>query len=488
MKNIWLVALLLFAWSCKTTKNNALYEPITLMEERVLDTLVVSAPAIDKADVKQDAKSTPVFERPVYRSSAKRENDLLHTRLEVQFDWKTEKVFGKATLDLKPYFYPTDSLTLDAKGFEISNIQLVPAGRELEYEYDGQQLKIKLDRTYQRNETYTVNIDYTATPSATGGSNAIKSDKGLFFINPRGEDPDKPQQIWTQGETQNNSRWFPTIDRPNERFTQEIFITVDDKYTTLSNGTLQSSTQNENGMRTDHWKMDQPHAPYLCMIAVGEYAVVRDQWEDILLEYYVEPEYEQDAKAIFPHTPEMLAFFSDVLGVKYPWSKFSQIIVRDYVSGAMENTTAVVYLDKLQMPARELIDETINESYVAHEMFHHWFGDLVTCESWANLTLNEAFATYGEYLWFEYKYGKDEADYHLLGEWNYYLSTTKSKLHPLVDFSYRDREDMFDSHSYQKGGAILHMLRYYVGDEAFFAALNKYLVDNQFQTVEAHIS
>lgn len=485
IRNLWLIGLAFVIFSCKTAKPDVVYDPVSYTEERMLDTLFVTAPAISQTQ-EEEKEQALVFTRPAYRPSVKRVNDLLHTKLELHFDWTQEKVIGKATLRFKPYFYPVADLILDAKNFEIKQIQLLPAAENLSYDYDGEQLRIQLDRTYQRDETYTIAIDYIASPNATGGSSAITSDKGLFFINPTGEDPEKPRQIWTQGETENNSRWFPTIDKPNERCTQEILLTVEKELTTLSNGVLISSTDNGDGSRTDYWKMDQPHAPYLFMLAIGEYAIVKEHWKDVLVEYYVEPDFEKDAKAIFPHTVEMLGFFSEKLGIKYPWPKYAQVVVRDYVSGAMENTTAVIYGEFMQLPARELIDERQNEKIVAHELIHHWFGDLVTCESWANLSLNESFASYGEYLWLEHKYGKDEADYHMLGEWNNYLSTGEYALHPLINFSYADREDMFDRHSYEKGGAILHMLRNYVGDDAFFSALNLYLSTHQYQSAEAH--
>ncbi|PSR13993.1 MAG: alanyl aminopeptidase [Bacteroidetes bacterium] len=461
--------------ACGTPRVVTIAEP-AVAEVRQLDTLVITAPPIE-----EDEK---VYALPVYNASFTQTNDLLHTRLNLSFDWEKEQVMGKATLDLKPYFYPTDLLVLDAKGFTFKNISL--GGTALKYSYDdNRQVVIKLPRTYTRDEKYTVVIDYVATPRADGGSNAITSDKGLFFINPRGEDPGKPQQIWTQGETENNSRWFPTIDKPNERCTEEIYLTVADKYVTLSNGVLVSSTKNPDGTRTDYWKMDQPHAPYLFMLTVGEFAVVNDApWNGKPVSYYVEPAFEKDAKAIFPHTPEMLTFFSDVLGVPYPWAKFSQVVVRDYVSGAMENTTAVIFGEFMQHTERELIDELMNDKIVAHEMFHHWFGDYVTCESWANLTLNEGFANYSEYLWLEHQYGRDEADAHLLEEWDGYLSSAQEGIHPLIDYGYADKENMFDAHSYNKGGAVLHMLRKIIGDEAFFAGLQHYLELHAYSAVE----
>ncbi|MFZ1751920.1 MAG: M1 family metallopeptidase, partial [Saprospiraceae bacterium] len=272
--------------------------------------------------------------------------------------------------------------------------------------------------------------------------------------------------------------------RPNERFSQEIILTVDDRYLTLSNGTKVASKKNPDGTRTDHWRQDKPHAPYLAMIAVGDFHEELDEWNNVPLHYIVEKSYAPHSKKIFDHTPEMLSFFSDKLNYKYPWDKYAQVVVRDFVSGAMENTGAVVFGDFIQKTERELIDNH-NDEIVAHEMMHHWFGDLVTCEDWSNLTLNEGFANYAEYLWLEHKYGKDNADFHRMNEMNgYYYQVFDGGAHPLVHYYYDNREDMFDAHSYNKGGLVLHMLRSYVGDEAFFASLNKYLTDHANTAVE----
>jgi len=463
--------------ACKTQKDIVYEAPI--IEERLLDTVVVTAEAIDP-------EATPTYELPPYNASATREHDLLHTKIEVSFDWKKQHVLGNATLSLKPFFYPTNMLTLDAKVFDIHSIKM--GNTELKYDYNQQKLVINLGRVYTRDEEYTISIDYTAKPNEgpSGGSAAITSDKGLFFINPHKEDSFKPQQIWTQGETENSSRWFPTIDKPNERCSQEIYVTVQDRFQTLSNGLLISSEKNTNGTRTDYWKQEKAHAPYLFMLGIGEYAVVEDKWGDIPLMYYVEKEYEADAKNIFGNTPEMLQFFSDKLGYKYPWDKYAQIVCKDYVSGAMENTGAVIFGDFVQKHSDELLDGN-NDDIVAHEMFHHWFGDLVTCESWSNLTLNEGFANYSEFLWQEHKYGPEASERKRLQDLNGYLmSSGQQGTHDLIDFEYGNKEEMFDAHSYNKGGLIVHMLRNYVGDEAFYASLNRYLNKNEYTDVEAH--
>lgn len=444
---------------------------------------------MDEADVmpeKQQLSDT----LPPYNPSHTFEHDLIHTKIEISFDWPKKRANGKATLTMRPWFYATDKVTLDAKNFDIKSVTYDGKSDQLKYDYNNEQLTVHLGKTYTRNDEFKIAIAYTAKPDereAFGGSAAITSDKGLYFINADGADKNKPMQIWTQGETESNSFWMPTVDKPNERCTQEMYITVEDKFKTLSNGVLVSSKKNADGTRTDYWKMDKPHAPYLFMMAIGEYAVVKDKWRNIPVEYYVEPKFEPYARDIYPHTTEMLEFFSNKLGYQYPWSKYSQVIVRDYVSGAMENTTAVIFGEFMQKTKRELIDDHLtNEKVVAHEMFHHWFGDLVTTESWSNLTLNEGFANYSEYLWLEHKYGRDDADFHEMQEQQGYIFSAAGGGHPLIHFGYENREDMFDAHSYNKGGAILHMLRRQVGDDAFFTALNRYLKKNEYTDVEAH--
>jgi len=423
-----------------------------------------------------------------YNPERTRHFKLKHTKLEVSFNWEKQHLNGIATLTMQPYFFPQDSVILDAKGFDLHEIVLVDKiSRSLSYTYDGNQIRIGLGKTYTRKDELTLRIRYTAKPNElqTKGSAAITDRRGLYFINPTGEDLHKPRQIWTQGETEASSCWFPTFDAPNVKTTQEIFITVDTAFVSLSNGQLVSSKVNKDGTRTDHWKQDKPHAPYLFMMAIGKYAVIKDKWRDKEVSYYVEPPYAPYARAIFGRTPEMMEFFSNLLDYPYPWDKYAQVVVRDFVSGAMENTSASVFMEQLQVDNRYLLDDNW-DNIIAHELFHHWFGNLVTCESWANLPLNEAFATYSEYLWQQYKYGQDAADEFWQSEWEQYLNESYTKREPLIRYYYREKEDMFDSHSYAKGGLILHMLRHVLGDDAFFASLRHYLKKHQYGKAEIH--
>ncbi len=427
-----------------------------------------------------------------YRGTATKINALVHTKLQVKFDYTKKYLIGKEWLTLKPYAYATDSLTLDAKGMDIRSVALVEGGtlRQLKYSYDQEQLRIQLGKSFAPGQNYVVFIDYTAKPDElkTKGSAAITDAKGLYFINPDSAVKGKPVQIWTQGETESSSAWFPTIDKPNQKTTAEISITAPARYVTLSNGKLASQVKNADGTRTDTWKMDLPHSPYLFMMAVGNFRIYKDKWKEKEVNYYLEPAYAPYARQIFGNTPEMIGYFSKLLGVDYPWNKYSQIVVRDYVSGAMENTTATLHGDFVQRTPREMLDEHFSqaESTIAHELFHQWFGDYVTAESWSNLTVNESFANYSEVLWAEHKYGKDAADEHNYEDMQQYLGSEKDVLKNLVRFHYSDKEEVFDAVSYQKGGRILHMLRSYLGDAVFFKGLNIYLKQNAFRNGEAH--
>jgi aminopeptidase N len=449
--------------------------------------LAVTTPVFAQAPIPPAAKP----ESP-YRASATKVNDLVHTKLDVRFDYAKRYLYGKEWVTLKPHGYPTDSLRLDAKGMDIKTVAMMSGTQQtpLKYDYaDGMNLHINLGRVFKPGEEYTVYIDYVSKPDElkVKGSAAITDAKGLYFINPDSAVAGKPVQVWTQGETEGSSAWFPTIDRPNQKTTEEISMTVPAKYVTLSNGRMVSSTPAGPGLRTDVWKMELPHAPYLFMMAVGDFKIYKDTWRGKEVNYYLEPKYAPFAKQIFGNTPDMMEFYSNRLGVEYPWNKYSQIVARDYVSGAMENTTATLHGEQVQMTDHELVDRDYQgESVIAHELFHQWFGDYVTAESWSNITVNESMADFSEGLYAEHKYGRDAADAHYYRYLRRYLSSPRDATKNLVRFHYDDKEEVFDLVSYQKGGAIVDMLRTYLGDDVFFAGLKKYLTDNKFGNGEAH--
>jgi aminopeptidase N len=458
---VLLVSSLLF--SCKTMKRNQ-------GELHTIDTVSVSA------------SNNPMT---VYRASAPKLWNIVHTRVALSFDYKNKTANGEEWVTLQPYYYPTDTLCLDAKGMKIEGVTIGQADKPLKYTYDSTFLHIQLDKKYSKEEQVKLTIKYVAMPysMATGGSAAITDDRGLYFINSDNKFEGKPIQIWTQGETESNSHWLPTIDKPNSRTTVQLELTVPSQYKTLSNGEMISSMDN-GYTRTDIWRMDKPIQVYAIMFAIGDFVVVKDKWKNKEVNYYVEPAYAPYASKMFQYTPEMIEYFSNATGVPYPWNKYSQVVVRDYVSGAMENTSASLFGEFMNQDHREYADDN-HEDVVSHELFHQWFGDYVTAESWSNLTVNESFATYGEYLWRRHKYGVPYADELAWSDLQKYLDYVEYSDPVLVRHYYRDKEEMFDRVSYQKGGAVLHYLHQIIGDSAFYRSMQIYLTKNALQSAEA---
>ncbi|MGY6647666.1 M1 family aminopeptidase [Wenyingzhuangia sp. IMCC45574] len=421
--------------------------------------------------------------------TSKKELDLIDTKLNLNFNFENQTVQGEAWIVLKPHFNSTDKVELDAKSMKI--YEVLENNTPVKFHNTRSKLNIKLSKVYTQTDTIRIYVKYKGSPNKIKGDGgvAITDNKGLYFINPTGLDKTKPTQIWTQGEPEQNSVWFPTIDKPNQKSTQQITLTVPKQFKTLSNGRLISQVENLDGTRTDVWKQTLPHAPYLFFVGAGDFAVIKHEWRGKEVSYYVEPSYKDNAEELFKNTKEMMTFFSNITGVEYPWDKYSQIIVRDYVSGAMENTGAVVHGESAMLTKGELLERNTWESTIAHELFHHWFGDLVTTESWANITVNESFANYSEFLWFEHKYGDDRASEHLKKTRDAYLNKNTVSANydkHLVRYNYNKEDDVFDVVSYNKGGLTLHMLRHYLGDETFFAGLKKYLETNKFKAAEAH--
>ncbi|MBU0764300.1 MAG: hypothetical protein KJ607_05650 [Bacteroidetes bacterium] len=445
----------------------------------------------------QDSTNDYIFEfrpivpdRPPYHASRTRLADLVHTVLDISFNREKRQIAGVAVITLTPHFYPIRSVQIDALGFDIHEVKILKDSFDLNpiYVYNDSIITIELEKVYRQFDTVTVSIEYAATPGDLyhRGLAFNPYRQGLYFINPDGTEEDTPRQVWTQNEPQEASCWFPTIDAPNQRMTQEMYITVDYEMTAVSNGELIYSTLNSDSTRTYYWKQYIPHPPYLTAFAAGNFSVVHDEWNGIDVDYYLEPEYKEFAEDIFGSTPEMIGFFSEKFGMEYPWDKYAQVVVQDFVTGAMENTSCTFLGSFAQANRRELLDYH-PENIIAHELAHHWFGNVVTCESWANIVLNEAFATYSEYLWAEYRHGADSAAYLLSEMLENYLFESGIKKEGLIRYRYRDvLMDLFDCHSYYKGALVLHTLRRRVGNEAFFSALSAYLKKYRFRSAEIH--
>ncbi len=456
--------------------------------------LILSSCAVKKSE------PNPILLKPlkisgknkIFRENPPKVMDIIHTELSVQFDWDKHICMGKEHITLTPYSYDVDSFKLDAKNFEIKNVLLLKNKKPFAFRkrYDKKQLSIYLSESVSTEDTLVLTLTYKAFPDKNigGGSKAITSDKGLYFINTNKSEPNKPMQLWTQGETESNSNWFVTTDKPFEKMTFGISITVPDSLTTLSNGLLQPNTSPNRtsitGLRTDRWVVKKPMSAYLVMMAVGKFNKTIDKsWQEKEISYYLEDAYHKYAKSIFKHTPEMIEFFSSKMGYPYPWQKYAQVVVRDFVSGAMENTSATLHGDFVQKNSRELLDSK-NDGIVAHELFHHWFGDLVTCASWSHLTLNEGFATFGEQLWFGHKYGNTAELKRVYKSMNSYLRYSKRNDKPIIRFHYNDKEELFNPITYQKGARVLNLLKFTLGEKHFFRGVENYLRKYEFKTAQ----
>lgn len=420
-----------------------------------------------------------------YRASSYKKNIITETKLDISFSFEKQVLYGKEWISAYAYSKPVNSIELDAKGLDIKKVQIIKGknSKPLHYTLTDQQLIVSLDRVYIPGDNYSIYIEYETKPNSLSGDHQ----SALHFINPHEKQNGTPTQIWTNGQPENNSSWFPTIDKPNQKMKQEIAITVPAKFSTLSNGELIKKQDLPNGLRRDVWKMDLPHSPYLFMLAVGEFDIIKDYWKGKEVSYYVEHQFATNQSAVrnaFPNTVEAIDYFSGLLGIDYPWNKYSQIKLRGF-SGAMEHTTATCFNEDKQISAQELLDKNYEPGNI-HELFNQWFGNYVTAESWANICLNESFADLSEIIWAEHKFGNDVAGAHLVKGMQGYLSNEDGWKKDLVRFDYEKPQDVFDGVSYQKGGRILNMLRVYLGKEVFYKGLRSYLTKNAYKNAEVH--
>ena len=417
-----------------------------------------------------------------------REVDIKNVSIDLRFDWGKEQAFGSTTVTLAP-FKELSKFYLDAAAMTVNSITLAN-GTKLQFAYDGKKeddnLEITLDRAYRKGEDVSVKIDYRTNYVNTADSDtAIGSfGRGLRFIKPTAEQPNKPRQIWSQGETEFNRYWFPSYDTPNDFRTSELKATVEKPLMVVSNGKLLDVKDNGDNTRTYHWKMDTPYSNYLTSIVVGEYTEIKNgEYEGIPVYAYGYPSEAKEVAATTKNVPAMIKFFSEKTGVKYAYPKYSQTMVEDF-GGGMENISATTQIEEMIHDEREMLDED-SESLQSHELAHQWFGDYVTCRDWGQIWLNESFATYFQALWDERLKGKDfflfsdvlSNQRQTINTWN------QGNRRPIVTKYYANKDAMFDNYAYPGGGSVLHMLRKHLGDDLFFKSINRYLTENAHQPV-----
>jgi aminopeptidase N len=399
-----------------------------------------------------------------------RDYDLQHSRIALRFDLEQKKVIGDVTHTLTILRDSTTKIVFDASGLTIQAVTVNKSPAQFETEND--KLTIPLASPAHAGEKLDVNIRYEAKPT-----------KGLYFILPDKDDPDRPTQIWTQGESQDTHYYLPTYDYPNDRLTTETILTVPASWITVANGKLISVADAPHGMKTWTWRESLLSSTYLLTVVAGEFDEVKDSWRGIPVDYYA-PKGRGDRLSInYSRTPQMIELFSQKLGVAYPWEKYDQSMVDDFVAGGMENSSATTNTSS-SLRSPKLIPEfpTEEDDLISHELGHQWFGDLVTCKDWGDIWLNEGFATFMETVWTESHSGEDEADYERWQAAREWFSEANLFEKPIVRYDFNDSSE-FDGNAYTKGGWVLYMLRHQLGEDAFYAGLKHYLELNRGKNV-----
>lgn len=410
--------------------------------------------------------------------------DTRHIALELRFDWDKQQLLARETLIFAPLVANLKTIKLDAANITPTSIKL-SAGAQLAFKInaDKEQVELTLDRAYQPSDELTLVIDYhTNGPQDPAKLGLVGV--GLRFFKPRADDPARPKQIWSQGESEYNHYWFLCYDHPNDFFTSEITATVEKPLQVISNGRLLETKENKDGTRTFHWKIDQPHASYLTSIVVGEYTPIVGEYAGIPITTYAYPKEAAEARLTVSRLPEMVKFFSEKTGIKYPYAKYAQTTAHDF-GGGMENISATTQTDNMIHDARTELDQT-SDGLQSHELAHQWFGDYLTARNWSDIWLNESFATYFQAMWDEYKLGSDDFLYSDIkaNQDSYFSAWKQGNRRPIVTKNYKDPDAVFDTYAYPRGGAVLHMLRKNLGEENWWRAINYYLKKYANQPVE----
>jgi aminopeptidase N len=398
-----------------------------------------------------------------------RDYDLQHSKIVLRFDVDQKKVIGEVTHTLSVIHNNTSSIAFDSVGLTIQNVSVNKSAAK--FETTANKLLVPIPAA-QSGDKFDIVIRYEGKPS-----------KGLYFILPDKDYPDRPRQIWSQGESEDTRYYLPTYDYPNDRLTTETILTVPATWLTVANGKLVSVANVANNMKTWTWKETVPSSTYLITVVAGELDEVKDSLRGLPVNYYA-PKGRGDRLSVnYKRTPAMIELFNKTFGVDYPWEKYAQVMVDDFVAGGMENSSATTNTSSsLVNPKLAPEYATGQDDLISHELAHQWFGDLVTCKDWGDIWLNEGFATFGETVWMEAHFPKDQSEYGRWSDARQWFMQANLYNKPIVRFDFDDSAE-FNGNVYNKGGWVLYMLRHQLGAEAFNRSLKHYLEVNRGKNV-----
>lgn len=417
--------------------------------------------ALRVAPAKQEAE-TP------RRYAPERRVDVTRVTIDVTPDFVSRTIRGVTTIAFTPLVKPLTELTLDAIDLNIVSVE--SKARIAAYTVADKAVTITFSPPVLPGEPTAVTIRYDAEPQ-----------RGLYFRTPQMGYPESDVHLFTQGESHEAPYWYPSFDYPNERFSSEVICRVPPEMTVLSNGRLVSEEVDPaTGLKVAHWLQEKPHVNYLVALVAGRFGKVESHYRNIPLAFYTPISQVEQAANSFEGTADMIEFFEQELGVPYPWEKYDQVVVADFVAGGMENTSLTILTDRTLFTT-ETENVRSSEDLVAHELVHQWVGDYVTCKDWSHVWLNEGFATYYEALYGGHHNGRDAmlSDLYTTARW----ITSRTDNKPIVDRRYKDADEQFDYHTYSKAGWVLRMLRSQLGDPLFRRVIQTYLERHSLGTV-----
>jgi aminopeptidase N len=395
--------------------------------------------------------------------------DLKDVTWSVSLDPDHEALSGDVTNTLSPVASLSE-IVLDC-GPKLEIDSLTVNGEKRLYRREGDKLKIALGSQAKKGDVLKVRIVYHGVPEA-----------GAYYVPATRSYPAHTPIFYTQGEMEDNRQWLPTYDYPDNKATSEGTIEVPNGWVAISNGKLLETTDKANGRKAFHWKMDKPHSTYLISFTAGPYVEGKEAWGDLPVSYWVPPGLEDQGKAAFAGTNKIVEFYSKLTGYRYPYVKFTQDVVPDYMFGGMENITAVTQSILTLHPAST---EPIEHSagLVAHELAHQWFGDTTTCHDWSHIWLNEGWASFLPSFWDREAEGQDAYDLDRYNTFSGGLSAHNGSNRPVVWTGYKEPIDMFDNFAYPGGASRMFMLMDKLGEERFWKAISEYLKARQFTNV-----
>lgn len=398
--------------------------------------------------------------------------DVSHMLVDVSFNPKKKEVFGAVTHTFSSLQNTIDTVFFDAPGIKIKKVWLDQKEIAFYSNSEGLIAKTNLKNDYKKN--HSIKIEYTAIPA-----------KGIYFVGwnvPQIEEPAQMtrRQIWTQGQGIDNRHWIPMVDDRADKYITETKISFESDYNVLSNGALVGKTIDpSNKSKTVwHYRMPKQHSGYLLMLAIDKYAVKTTKTKrgtPIHLWYY--PEHPERVQPTNLYSEKIIEFLEDETGIPYAWGSYSQVMVQDFLYGAMENTSATVFGDFFWVDKRSFLDK----NYIgvnAHEATHQWFGDLITGRHDGEQWLQESFATFYPGLFNGYAISNDEMLWYFRSNMLSAIAAGKQNSLPVRHSA------AGSSRHYPKGASVLYMLQHLLGQDNFKRSIQLYLQRHSFGTVE----